>query len=301
LTLPRSSKEAQSAELEKSLRPFRIIRVSIGNMKTNTLNDQNHIRDIVRETYKAAADQQNSCCSKDRRIATPATKLGYSQDEIAALPEGADLGLGCGNPQAIASLRPGEIVVDLGSGAGVDCFLASRSVGQTGRVIGVDMTPEMLTKARANAANTNINNVEFRLGQIENLPVENNAVDVIISNCVINLSPDKPQVFREAFRILKPGGRVAIADIVRTADLPPELANDLMALCGCVAGAASVEELENILRDAGFEDIRVRPKHFSRELIGDWTPDREAADCVVSATIQAVKPTGTCCASGCCE
>ena len=271
-------------------------------MKTNTLIDPNSVRDTVRETYgKVAVGKQNGCCAKDRPTATPAAQLGYSQDEIAALPEGADLGLGCGNPQAIASLKPGETVLDLGSGAGFDCFLASRSVGPTGLVIGVDMTPEMLAKARANAAKTNTTNVEFRLGQIENLPVENNTVDAIISNCVINLSPDKPQVFRDAFRVLKPGGRLAVADIVRTADLPPELASDLAALCGCVAGAASVEELGNILRAAGFEDIRIRPKAASRDFIRSWTPGRNAADYVVSATIEAVKPAGTCCEPTCCK
>jgi arsenite methyltransferase len=230
------------------------------------------------------------CCNNERPTATAAEKLGYSAEEIAALPEGADLGLGCGNPQAIASLKPGETVLDLGSGAGFDCFLASRSVGPTGRVIGVDMTPEMLTKARANAKKANTTNVEFRLGQIEFLPVADSSVDAIISNCVINLSPDKPQVFREAFRALKPGGRVAVADIVRTADLPAELASDLAALCGCVAGAASIDELETILRDAGFEQIRIRPKDVSKEFIRTWATGRHAADYVVSATIEAVKP-----------
>src|SRR5437773_2209504 len=212
-------------------------------MNSNLMKETVH--EVVRDAYgKVATAQQNGCCSPDRPCATSPEKLGYSAEEIAVLPEGADLGLGCGNPQAIASLRPGETVLDLGSGAGFDCFLAARSVGPTGRVIGVDMTPEMLAKARANAAKTNTTNVEFRLGQIENLPVANDSVDVIISNCVINLSPDKPQVFREAFRVLKPGGRVAVADIVRTAELPHELAADLAALCGCVAGAASVDEIE---------------------------------------------------------
>jgi ubiquinone/menaquinone biosynthesis C-methylase UbiE len=168
-------------------------------------------------------------------------------------------------------------------------------VGPQGRVIGVDMTAEMLAKGRANAAKSNTTNVEFRLGEIEHLPVADNSVDVILSNCVINLSPDKPQVFREAFRVLKPGGRLAIADIVRTADLPPELAADLAALCGCVAGAASIEELERVLRAAGFEDIRIRPKDASREFIRNWLPGHNAADCVVSATIEGVKPAGCCC------
>ena len=271
-------------------------------MKTNTLNGPNDVRDFVRETYgKVASGQQNGCCGQDRPSATAADKLGYSPQEIAALPEGADLGLGCGNPQAIASSKPGETVLDLGSGAGFDCFLASRSVGASGHVIGVDMTPEMLAKARANAVKANITNVEFRLGQIESLPVADDSVDVILSNCVINLSPDKPGAFREAFRVLKPGGRVAVADIVRTAELPPEIASDLAALCGCVAGAASVEELEIMLRNAGFQDIRIRPKDTSREFIRNWVPGSNAADCVVSATIEAIKPAGAYCAPGCCE
>lgn len=271
-------------------------------MKTNILTEKESIHEVVRQSYgRVANGQQNGCCGNERPTATPADKLGYSEAEIAALPEGADLGLGCGNPQAIASLKPGETVLDLGSGAGFDCFLASKSVGPSGKVIGVDMTPEMLTKARANAAKTNATNVEFRLGQIEQLPVADNTVDAIISNCVINLSPDKPQVFREAFRVLKPGGRIAIADIVRTAELPSEIASDLAALCGCVAGAASVSELETMLRDSGFEEIRVQPKDVSKEFIRTWTSGRDAADYVVSATIEAVKPASGCCWPTCCE
>jgi SAM-dependent methyltransferase len=271
-------------------------------MKSTTMADKDTVRDIVRETYgKVATGQQNGCCSTDRPCSTSPDRLGYSPEQIAALPEGADLGLGCGNPQAIASLRPGETVVDLGSGAGFDCFLASRSVGPTGRVIGVDMTPEMLAKARSNAAKNKLTNVEFRLGQIENLPVADNSVDAIISNCVINLSPDKPQVFREIFRVLKPGGRVAVADIVRTAELPPEVAADLGALCGCVAGAASIEEVEAMLHDAGYQGIRIVPKEASREFIRNWVPGSNAAEYVVSATIEAVKPIGACCAPSCCQ
>ena len=266
------------------------------------MKTKDNVHEIVRENYaKVATSEQGGCCGNDRPTATPAAKLGYSAAEIAALPEGADLGLGCGNPQAIASLKPGETVLDLGSGAGFDCFLASRSVGPTGRVIGVDMTLEMLTKARANAARASAANVEFRLGQIEQLPVADNSVDAIISNCVINLSPDKPQVFREAFRVLKPGGRVAVADIVRTAELPPEIATDLAALCGCVAGAASVDELEKILRDSGFEQIRIQPKDVSKEFIRTWTTGRNAADYVASSTIEAVKPDAARCGSTCCQ
>jgi len=278
-------------------------------MKTNVPKDQTEIRDLVRESYgKIAANQMNGCCqpavgccATDRPSATSAEQLGYSPEQISALPQGADLGLGCGNPQAIASLKPGETVLDLGSGAGFDCFLASHSVGAIGRVIGVDMTPEMLAKSRDNAAKSNTSNVEFRLGQIENLPVADNTIDAIISNCVINLSPDKPQVFREAFRVLKPGGRIAVADIVRTAELPADLASDLAALCGCVAGAASVDELERMLREAGFENIRIAPRDDSREFIRNWVPGRNAADYVLSAAIEAWKPDAACCASGCCE
>lgn len=278
-------------------------------MNTNEL-DSNSVREEVRKTFgKIARDQQDGCCTSDSvgccgsdgLSATAADKLGYSAEEIAALPEGADLGLGCGNPQAIASLKPGETVLDLGSGAGFDCFLASRSVGSAGRVLGVDMTAEMLARARENAKRSGVTNVEFRLGEIEALPVGDNSVDVIISNCVINLSPDKLRVFREAFRVLKPGGRVAVADIVRSAELPPELSADLGAHCGCVAGAASVDELEATLRDAGFREVRVRPKDVSREFIRTWIPGRNAADYVVSASIEAVKPASACCASTCCE
>jgi SAM-dependent methyltransferase len=269
-------------------------------MKTNTLVEKDTVHDIVRQNYSKVATSQQGCCAKDRATATPANQLGYTAEEIAALPEGADLGLGCGNPQAIASLKPGETVLDLGSGAGFDCFLAARSVGPTGHVIGVDMTPEMLARARTNAAKTSATNVEFRFGQIEQLPVADNSVDVIISNCVINLSPDKPKVFREAFRVLKPGGRVAVADVVRTAELTPEIASDLGALCGCVAGAASVDELESILRETGFGQIRIHPKDVSKEFIRSWASGRNAADYVVSATIEAVKPESACCSPGCC-
>jgi ubiquinone/menaquinone biosynthesis C-methylase UbiE len=271
-------------------------------MKANTLSEKQNVHDAVRQNYaKVATGPQSGCCGNDRPTATPADELGYSAEEIAALPEGADLGLGCGNPQAIASLKPGETVLDLGSGAGFDCFLASRSVGPTGRVIGVDMTPEMITRAIANAAKINAMNVEFRPGQIEQLPVADNSIDAIISNCVINLSPDKAQVFREAFRVLKPGGRIAVADIVRTAELPPEIASDLAALCGCVAGAASVDELDKILHNSGFQQVRIRPKDASKEFIRTWTAGRNAAEFVVSSTIEAFKPNAAGCGPACCQ
>ena len=181
-----------------------------------------------------------------------AREMGYSAEELAAVPEGANLGLGCGNPQAIAAMQAGEVVVDLGSGAGFDCLLAARQVGATGHVIGVDMTHEMLSKARDNAARVGAANVEFRLGELEHLPIGDNTADVILSNCVINLVPDKAQVFREAFRVLKPGGRLAISDVVNTQPLPAELAADRALMCGCVAGAAPVSDVEAWLQRPGF-------------------------------------------------
>ena len=195
-----------------------------------------------------------------------ARDIGYSDEELAAVPEGANLGLGCGNPLAIAAMKPGEVVVDLGSGAGFDCLLAARQVGPTGRVIGVDMTHEMLKKARDNAGKVGAGNVEFRLGELEHLPIADDTADVIISNCVINLVPDKAQVFREAIRVLKPGGRVSISDVLNIAPLPEDLRADPALLCGCVAGAISAERTETLLREAGFVDVRDRgqseePRH----------------------------------------
>jgi ubiquinone/menaquinone biosynthesis C-methylase UbiE len=200
------------------------------------------------------------------------------------------MGLGCGNPQAIAALKPGETVLDLGSGGGFDCFLAARQVGEAGWVIGVDMTPEMVRKARVNAKKGGFSNVEFRLGEIEHLPVADRSVDAIISNCVINLSPDKSAVFQEAFRVLKPGGRLAIADIVATASLPDDIRNDLALRAGCVGGAVAMDEIETFLREAGFREIHIQPKDQSRDLIREWAPGRSVEDYVISATIEAVKP-----------
>ena len=270
-------------------------------MKTNTPTvpqDAHAVRAEVRKAYAAVAaraancgpNAASTCCGGGGPPAIGAQTLGYSAEEIAAAPTGADLGLGCGNPHALASLRPGETVLDLGSGAGFDCFLAARAVGPTGQVIGVDMTAEMVKQARANAAKAGVRHIEFRLGEIESLPVNANSVDVILSNCVINLSPDKPRVFRDAFRVLRPGGRLAIADTVRTADLPADIFADLAAHCGCVAGAASVEELEKMLRDAGFVDIRIQPVDTSREFIHEWLPGKNPGDYVLSASIEAVKP-----------
>lgn len=234
---------------------------------------------------------QSGCCagpalSPDEISLT----LGYSADELSALPEGANLGFGCGNPQAIASIEHGETVLDLGSGAGIDCFLAARATGEQGQVIGVDMTPEMIAKARSNAEKAGVGNVEFRLGEIENLPVADSSIDVIISNCVINLSPEKRRVYAEAFRVLKPGGRIAVSDIVLTAALPEELHNDLSLYTGCMAGASSLPDIEGHLADAGFADIRISAKDESRAFIREWVPGSTIADYVVSATIEATKP-----------
>jgi SAM-dependent methyltransferase len=260
--------------------------------------EQDAIRQAVLENYAAVAKREGGsgcgpatgCCGGGGETVSIATRIGYSEEEQASVPEGADMGLGCGNPQAIAALQPGETVLDLGSGGGFDCFLAARQVGETGWVIGVDMTPEMIRKARANAKKGGFTNVEFRLGEIEHLPVADRSVDVIISNCVINLSPDKSAVFQEAFRVLKPGGRLAIADIVATAALPEDIRNDLALRAGCVGGAASMDEIETFLREAGFRQIRVQPKDASRELIREWAPGRRVEDYVISATIEAVKP-----------
>ena len=232
-------------------------------------------RQTVRSAYAKVAQAESSggccgvessCCgvSDDGAINTLiSTRLGYSTEELATVPSGADMGLGCGNPKAIAALQPGEVVVDLGAGGGFDCFLAAQEVGPTGHVIGVDMTPDMLSKARGNAAKGKFGNVEFRLGEIEYLPVADASVDVIISNCVINLSPDKPRVFREAFRVLKPGGRLAISDVVATMELPEEMRGDEALIAGCMGNASLIEELEAMISEAGFEQVRIAPKDLS--------------------------------------
>jgi arsenite methyltransferase len=247
------------------------------------------VREEVRRRYGASASGE-SACADSCCTSTNATELGYSPEDTAAAPEAANLGLGCGNPLAIASLKNGDVVLDLGSGAGFDCFLAARAVGKTGRVIGVDMTHEMLSKARENAQKNAFANVEFRLGEIEALPVADNSVDVIISNCVINLSPEKQRVFNEAFRVLKPGGRLAVADMVATASLPDDIKADWAAYTGCMSGASQITELERMLQAAGFKDIKIAPKDSSRSFIREWLPGKRIEDYLVSATIEAVKP-----------
>ena len=263
-----------------------------------------HVRDAYAEVARADDAGQGccveaSCCgvSDDAAINTVISKrLGYSDSDINMVPKGADMGLGCGNPKAIAALRVGETVVDLGSGGGFDCFLSAQEVGDTGRVIGVDMTPDMVTKARNNAEKGKYANVEFRLGEIEHLPVADSEADVIISNCVINLSPDKPQVFREAFRVLKPGGRLAISDVVATAVLPEEMRNDVGLISGCMGNASLIEDLVTMIEGAGFIDVQIEPKNESKDFMRDWAPDNEVMNYIVSATIEGVKPAlGTCC------
>ena len=259
------------------------------------------IKELIRTRYGsiAAADTAASCCAPAASCCAPtpsadaaakALTMGYSADEVAAIPDGANLGLGCGNPQAIAAMQPGETVIDLGSGAGFDCFLAARQVGPAGHVIGIDMTHEMLAKARANAAAIGAAGVEFRLGELEHLPVADNTADVILSNCVINLVPDKAQVFREAFRVLKSGGRLAISDVVNTAPLSADLAADKALICGCVAGAAPADQLRAWLAEAGFTRIAITAKPESRAMIASWAPGRHVEDYVASAIIEARKP-----------
>src|SRR5204863_2428763 len=260
--------------------------------------DEQTVKEMVRARYGGIAEAASnaaccgpapsSCCG-DVVPGTPESKsrqMGYSESELATVPDGANLGLGCGNPQAIAALRAGEVVIDLGSGAGFDCFLAAEQVGPTGRVIGIDMTHEMLKKARENGARISAVNVEFRLGELEHLPVADNTADVVISNCVINLVPDKAQVFREAFRTLKPGGRVAISDVVNVAPLSAELKADTGLLCGCIAGAAPVESIRKWLNAAGFTEVRVTLKPESREMIATWAPGLGIEDYVLSAAVE---------------
>ena len=231
-----------------------------------------------------------TCCTPaDKSTESVSLQMGYSKAEIEVLPEGADLGLGCGNPGAIAALKPGETVLDLGSGGGIDCFLAAQKVGPSGRVIGFDMTPEMIFKARQNAAKVGAENVEFRLGEIERLPIESGVGDVIISNCVINLSPDKPAVFHEAYRVLKHGGRLAIADVVATREVPNSIRQDAGLWSSCAAGAMKIDELQALLQDVGFSQIRIEPRPESSEMIKEWTTNSAIADYFVSANIAAIK------------
>ncbi len=279
------------------------------------MNNKHHdVRKTVRDSYATIATQggnsgccapstngTSGCCGSSDDVKIPTAEemsafFGYSAEEMATVPEGANLGLGCGNPQAIAEMQPGEVVVDLGAGAGFDAFLAAGKIGTMGHVYGVDMTHEMLAKARANALKGGYKNVEFRLGEIEHLPIADNTADVIISNCVINLSPDKPQVLRESFRVLKPGGRLAISDVVATAPFPDDFKDDDHLLSGCVTGASMVDDLQRWLEDTGYTRIFIDIKEESRAGIADWAPGRGIEKYVVSAIITAQKPGGGSCA-----
>jgi len=273
---------------------------------------QKDIKTIVKEGYAKIAVQggsccgpSSSCCGSQDLVRDISGKIGYSKEEIEGVPEGANLGLGCGNPVALASLREGETVLDLGSGAGFDCFLAANKVGEKGKVIGVDMTPEMVKKAKDNAEKSNYRNVEFRLGEIEGLPVGDGSVDVVMSNCVINLSPDKGKVFQEAFRVLKPGGRLMVSDIVLLKELPKPLKESIEAYIGCVSGAIMRDEYLQKIEATGFQDVRlVDETLFPIELVADdptvkgiidnlgLAPDevRGVASSVVSIKVSAVKP-----------
>jgi SAM-dependent methyltransferase len=277
-----------------------------GNMENEDIKGR------VREGYGRVARESGSCCSaassccgSGASIQTIGERIGYSREEMSRVPEGANLGLGCGNPVALAELKEGQSVLDLGSGAGFDSFLAARAVGEKGRVIGVDMTPEMIAKARENAKKGGFRNVEFRSGEIENLPLADGEVDVILSNCVINLSPDKPKVFAEALRVLKPGGKLTVSDVVLLKPLPPALARSAAAYLGCVAGASLKNDYLDMLRAAGFDEIRVLGEipfyaaevthdPFVRHIVEEakLSPDelRETGKSVVSIKISATKP-----------
>jgi arsenite methyltransferase len=245
------------------------------------------VRDIVREGYAGIARNTGQCCGGATTNAdTIARRIGYSAEDVSAVPAGANLGLGCGNPLALANVEPGEIVLDLGSGAGFDALLAARLVGPTGRVVGIDMTPEMLARAGANADKAGVENVEFRLGYIEALPVEDATVDVVISNCVINLSPEKARVFAEAHRVLRPGGRLAISDLALKAPLPTELLRSVEAYIGCVAGAMLRDDYLAAIRRAGFERVEVGDEGSFGGLVDLQSPEIRAAVAADGLTTQ---------------
>jgi SAM-dependent methyltransferase len=257
-------------------------------------NDADKIKKTVKEGYAKALSQKSSCCSSGSccggvtQAKDISKNVGYSDSELNAVPEGANLGFGCGNPVALASLKEGDVVLDLGSGAGFDAFLSAQRVGKTGRVIGVDMTPEMVAKAQENAKKGNYTNVDFRLGEIEKLPVEDNSIDVIISNCVINLSPDKETVFKEAHRVLKAGGRLMVSDLVLAKDLPKEIQDSVEAYVGCLAGAIKKEEYLRFIEQAGFQGIKIISE--SSYPVDTMFDNLEAAqDSIVSIKVSAVK------------
>lgn len=262
------------------------------------MKDKERVRKHLRKNYGniATKGSEGGCCSggcscngEPTDVKNVSVKIGYSEEDLAQVPHASNMGLGCGNPIAIANLREGETVLDLGSGGGFDCFLASKRVGATGLVIGVDMTPDMISLARNNADEDGYTNVEFRLGEIEHLPVSDESVDVIISNCVINLSLEKEKVFKDAFRVLKPGGRLSISDIVATAKLPEDIKMDLSLMSGCIAGAEYVEDIKKIMEDVGFKDIKFTPKDNGKEIVRSWVPDRNVEEYVTSFIIEAIK------------
>ncbi|MHB1420265.1 MAG: arsenite methyltransferase [Bacillota bacterium] len=262
------------------------------------MNEDEKVREFIRKTYSDIALKGAegcgcgcSCGSSDLTldIKETSTNIGYSEVDLANAPAESNMGLGCGNPIGMAGLKEGEVVLDLGSGGGFDCFLARRQVGDLGFVIGVDMTPEMIKLSRSNAQKCGYTNMEFRLGEIEHLPVADAAVDVIISNCVINLSLEKEQVFKEAYRVLKPGGRISISDVVATAELPEDVKQDLAKLAGCIAGAAYVEDLRAMLKNTGFTNIRLTPKDNSKQIIKSWAPGKNMEEFVASFMIEAEK------------
>lgn len=260
------------------------------------MDNTKDIRNIVRESYKSIVENNNesTCCEAStitlKKSATEISEsIGYSKEEMNNIPEEANLGLGCGNPQLIANIKEGETVVDLGSGVGFDCFLASKKVGPKGYVIGVDMTPEMIMKAREVSRENNYNNIDFRLGEIENLPIADNIADVVISNCVINLSPNKQRVYKEIHRILKNGGRIGISDIVLMKELTEEMKSDEKLYCGWVTGASSVEELKKYLQNAGFSEINIEIKKVSKEYEEKWGHNLNVGEYIMSASISARK------------
>lgn len=282
----------------------------------NETQEAEKIRQTVREGYAEVA-RGGGCCGPSKG-ATPASspedfaaRLGYSNDQLEMLPDGSNMGLSCGNPTAIAALQAGQVVVDLGSGGGLDCFLAGPKVGPSGRVIGVDMTAEMLTRARQNTTayteRTGLENVEFRLGEIEHLPIADGTVDVVLSNCVINLSPDKPQVWREVARVLKPGGRVVVSDVALHKPLPESLKSLVASLIGCVSGALRIDDCRAVVEAAGLQDVQLEEQPGFVEavvnsddplytpILAQLPPETSLADYVTSVTITATKPGGTCC------
>ena len=295
-----------------------LLRASNEFIMSEKITDKEAVRAAVRAGYAEIAQhgserRKSSCCCGMSEVDSDALArhIGYTAEELAALPSGANIGLSCGNPSAVAALRPGEVLLDLGSGAGFDAFIAAPQVGPTGRIIGVDMTAEMLAKARKNVAafreRTGLDNVEFRLGEIEHLPVADGSVDVIISNCVINLSPDKAQVWREMARVLKPGGRVAVSDLALLQPLPEPVAEMVEALVGCIAGAVLMSETERMAREAGLTEIRLNPKQGYVAAMTDWKDPlyqkivahlpkgSGPADYITSLEVTATKPGGKCC------